>query len=409
VQRTRAISPKPVLTPIAPPIPRFASGRKGVCRRLPCRCRCCAKPLVGNSPQATQFALSSLVSSNGKGRAGYGSHRPWLERDAAQARRLADEFRLGRSSRRHDCAGRRLPMIRASASLGAGHSASAASAALHELAPAGLYEVGDANTAATHQFSSFILPTCAPPLASPPDRVLRPPLSFRKFSIGPALSPTKSSERLPTWVLARAYALQAGVAPGLTSSSYIRRPCRCRKGTLAYQDFLALWKDADPDISHFESKPDSEYAGTSHGNALRSIGGAPSHRGAECCAPAVPGGIRFCGLRILRFRNPMLSLWYTFMCLRYSSCELAPPFHANLKNTGTLSPAFAALTKTLRNCAKIVQITSSLATLTKNASATPLLATHFQNKGVPAPSSATQLTVSLLRPISPFCGTIICC
>jgi len=60
------------------------------------------------------------------------------------------------------------------------------------------------------------------------------------------------------------------------------------------------------------------------------------------------------------------------------------PFHANLENTGTLSPAFAALTKTLRNCAKIVQITSSLATPTKNASATPLLATHFQNKGVPA-------------------------
>jgi hypothetical protein len=64
--------------------------------------------------------------------------------------------------------------------------------------------------------------------------------------------------------------------------------------------------------------------------------------------------------------------------------QTGTPFHASVENTGTLSPAFAALTKTLQNCPKIVQITSLLAALTKNASATALLATHFQNKGVPA-------------------------
>jgi hypothetical protein len=65
------------------------------------------------------------------------------------------------------------------------------------------------------------------------------------------------------------------------------------------------------------------------------------------------------------------------------------PFHSNVEDTG--SPAFAALTKTLQNCPKIVQITSLLAALTKNASATPLPATHFQNKGAPT-SGRPQLT-----------------
>jgi hypothetical protein len=50
------------------------------------------------------------------------------------------------------------------------------------------------------------------------------------------------------------------------------------------------------------------------------------------------------------------------------------------ENTGTLSPAFAALAKTPQAGPKVVQITSLLATLTKTAPATPLLATHFQNK-----------------------------
>jgi hypothetical protein len=56
--------------------------------------------------------------------------------------------------------------------------------------------------------------------------------------------------------------------------------------------------------------------------------------------------------------------------------------HSITENTGTSSPAFATLTKSTRNCSKIVQITSSFATLTKIPLVTPLLATHFQKKGV---------------------------
>jgi hypothetical protein len=100
--------------------------------------------------------------------------------------------------------------------------------------------------------------------------------------------------------------------------------------------------------------------------------------------PGLPGH-KFLRLRMLRFRNP----WQNVIVMVYiyvftlQRIRTGTPFHANVENTGTLSPAFAALPKTLQNCRKIVQITSWLAILTKNASATPLLATHFQNKGAP--------------------------
>ena len=54
--------------------------------------------------------------------------------------------------------------------------------------------------------------------------------------------------------LARAYALQAGVDLGANSASPRAaqpKPLQLdalAKARIAYQDFLALWKDADPDI-----------------------------------------------------------------------------------------------------------------------------------------------------------------
>jgi hypothetical protein len=50
--------------------------------------------------------------------------------------------------------------------------------------------------------------------------------------------------------LARAYALQAGyVAPGFSPASSVPRGEDLKvKARTAYQDFLALWKDADSDI-----------------------------------------------------------------------------------------------------------------------------------------------------------------
>ncbi len=60
--------------------------------------------------------------------------------------------------------------------------------------------------------------------------------------------------------LARAYALQAGyVAPGFSPASSAPGAEDKLKARTAYQDFLALWKDADPDIPVLRAAK-SEYA-----------------------------------------------------------------------------------------------------------------------------------------------------
>jgi hypothetical protein len=53
--------------------------------------------------------------------------------------------------------------------------------------------------------------------------------------------------------LARAYALEAGVGAGLVPAQgrpqgAPLRPDALAKARAAYQDFLTLWKDADPDV-----------------------------------------------------------------------------------------------------------------------------------------------------------------
>ena len=213
--------------------------------------------LVGNSPQATQFALSSLASSNGKDVQVMAAMALGLNGDAAQARRLADDL-ARRFPEDTIVQVEDLPMIRASASLGAGHSASAASAALHELAPAGLYEVGNANTAATINF--FLYPAylrAAASLAAGQGSAAA--FEFQKILDRPSVVSNEIIGALAHLGLARAYALQAGVAPGLTSSSLSADPAVVAKARSAYQDFLALWKDADPDIPILK-QANSEYA-----------------------------------------------------------------------------------------------------------------------------------------------------
>src|SRR6266478_4828452 len=197
--------------------------------------------LVGNFPQATQFALSSLASSNGKDVGVMAAMALGLSGDAAQARRLADD--LGRRFPADTLVQiEDLPMVRASASLGGGHSASAASAALQELAPASLYEVGNANTAATINF--FLYPAYLRGTAClAAGQGFAAEAEFKKILDRPSVVSNEIIGALGHLGSARAYSLSGDQS----------------KARSAYQDFLALWKDADPDIPILKQAK-SEYA-----------------------------------------------------------------------------------------------------------------------------------------------------
>ena len=69
-----------------------------------------------------------------------------------------------------------------------------------------------------------------------------PPPSFRRFSTTAASSGTAGRERWRDLGVARANALQAKTSQGADADA-----ARVR-ALAAYKDFLALWKDADPDI-----------------------------------------------------------------------------------------------------------------------------------------------------------------
>jgi len=186
--------------------------------------------LVGDSRLATQYALSAVASSNAKDVQSMATITLGLAGEAARAKRLADDlarrFPEDTLAQTED-----LPMIRGSISLGGPHSAAAASTALQELAPAALYELGNANSSGTMNFYSYppylrgiaCLAAGQGPAAA---------VEFRKILDHPSIVSNEIIGALAHLGLARAYALSRDNV----------------KARVAYQDFLALWKDADPDI-----------------------------------------------------------------------------------------------------------------------------------------------------------------
>ena len=75
-----------------------------------------------------------------------------------------------------------------------------------------------------------------------PDRVMLPRLSFRRFSDHSGTVWNCWTEALAHLGVARANALQSRTSQGADADA-----ARVR-ALAAYKDFLALWKDADPDI-----------------------------------------------------------------------------------------------------------------------------------------------------------------
>jgi serine/threonine protein kinase/Tfp pilus assembly protein PilF len=195
--------------------------------------------LAGNARQATQFALTALASSNGKDVEAMAAIALGLGGDAGRARRAADDL-----ARRfpEDTLVRLeyLPMIRAAVSLGGGSAGAAA--AVQDLAPTTVYESGNTNGSGTLNF--YLYPVYLRGIAyvaagQGPAAVVE----FQKILSRPSVVSNEIIGALAHLGIARAYSLSGDQS----------------KARTAYQDFLALWKDADSDIPILKQAK-SEYA-----------------------------------------------------------------------------------------------------------------------------------------------------
>jgi len=195
--------------------------------------------LAGNTRQAAQFALTAVGSSNGKDVQGMAAIALGMSGDATRARRAADDL-----ARRfpEDTLVRveYLPMIRAAVSLGGG-SAGAATA-VQDLAPASIYEVGNVNGSGTMNFylyPAYLRGTAYLAAGKGSAAVVE----FQKILSRPSVVSNEIIGALAHLGIARAYSLSGDPSKARTS----------------YQDFIALWKDADSDLPIFQQAR-SEYA-----------------------------------------------------------------------------------------------------------------------------------------------------
>ncbi len=131
-------------------------------------------------------------------------------------------------------------MIRAAVSLGAG-SAGAATA-LQDLAPTTVYESGNTNGSGTLNF--YLYPVYLRGIAYlAAGQGPAATIEFQKILDRPSVVSNEIIGALAHLGMARAYSLSGDQS----------------KARTAYQDFLALWKDADPDIPILKQAK-SEYA-----------------------------------------------------------------------------------------------------------------------------------------------------
>jgi len=197
--------------------------------------------LVGNSLQAVQLALGALSSSSSNGRdvQGMAAIALALAGDATRAQHLADDL----ARRFPDDTQVRveyLPMIRAAISLARGSPT--ASTAVQDLAPSVLYESGNLNGSGTLNFffyPAYLRGTAYLAAGQGPAAVVE----FQKILGRPSVISNEIIGAVAHLNIARAYSLSGDQS----------------KARTAYQDFLELWKDADPDIPILK-RAKSEYA-----------------------------------------------------------------------------------------------------------------------------------------------------
>jgi serine/threonine protein kinase/tetratricopeptide (TPR) repeat protein len=173
--------------------------------------------MAGNAAFAKQQAQAALALSNGRDVEGNGGIALALAGDSAQAARLADDL-AKRFPEDTIVQSEYLPMIHGAAALESGNAAEAVEA----LVPAMPYELGQALWPAYIRGNAYLKLGQGSAAA----------VEFQKIVDRPGVVQNDPVGALAHLGLARAYALSGDPA----------------KARTAYQDFLGLWKDADPDI-----------------------------------------------------------------------------------------------------------------------------------------------------------------
>ena len=180
--------------------------------------------VVGNMAVAKQQAQAALAVSNGRDVEAISAIAMGLTGDSVQAKRLDDDLSK-RFPEDTVVQFNYLPTIHAVVTL-EGHGASKAIEALAATAP---YELGEA--AATLSFSLYPIYLRGEAFLVAHQSAMAA-AEFQKIIDHPGVVVNEPIGALAHLGLGRAYRMEGDSA----------------KGKAAYQDFLSLWKDADPDI-----------------------------------------------------------------------------------------------------------------------------------------------------------------
>ncbi len=187
--------------------------------------------LVGNKSFAKQEANAALQLSNGRDVSGLSAITLALAGDSNRATRIADDLEK-RFPEDTFVQTQDLPMIRAAVALDSGNPGKA----VQGLSPAAPYELGDRPFTLGPVYlrgQAYLAAKQGASAAGEFQKILDHPGIVRNEPIG----------ALAHLGLGRAYALSGDKG----------------KAAAAYQDFLALWKDADPDVPIFKEAK-AEYA-----------------------------------------------------------------------------------------------------------------------------------------------------
>jgi eukaryotic-like serine/threonine-protein kinase len=199
--------------------------------------------LVGNIGVARQQAQAGLALSDGRDVEAVSATALGLAGDSAQAMRLANDLSK-RFPKDTMVQSEYLPMIRAGGILGSGKASKQVDKAIDALAAAAPYELGFNADAALYpaylRAEAYLAAQQGAAAAA----------EFQKVLDNPGVVQNEPIGALAHLGLGRAYALEAGLSRHGENDDVKPplQPDAFAKVRAAYQDFLTLWKDADPDI-----------------------------------------------------------------------------------------------------------------------------------------------------------------